>query len=125
LHDIGKIGADHMMTLEKLDREFGFFEEGILFQPYWEQKAVTEDSDRIYVSVFRNPARKKAMAILFNEKKSNRGITAGLTIPETVNVRDLETGEPLVDLDANQAGLQTKCYVPPRDFRLIEWEYKP
>lgn len=125
LHDIGMIGADRMMTLEKLDREFGFFDEGILFQPYWEQKAVTEDSDRIYVSVFRNPARKKAMAILFNDKKSNRGITAGLTIPEAANVRDLETGEPLVDLDAVQAGLQTKCYVPPRDFRLLEWEYKP
>ena len=124
LHDIGTTQPNPALSI-KLDQSFGFFDEGIVFQPYWEQKGVTVDSDRIYVSIFRNPAKKKAMAILFNEKKSNRGITAGLTIPEAANVRDLETGEPLVDLDAVKAGLQTRCYVPPRDFRLLEWEYKP
>ncbi len=33
--------------------------------------------------------------------------------------RDLETDEPLVDLDASAAGIQTLLYVPPRNMRLL------
>lgn len=124
LHDIGQIGGGRMM-LEKMEKEFGFFDDGVEFLPYWEQKVAVADSDRIYVSVFRNPARKLAMAVLFNEKKSNRGLTVPLAIPEAKAVSDLETGEPLVDLDSKAAGFQTRCYIPPRDFRLLVWEYKP
>lgn len=113
------------MMLEKIDKGFGFFDDRVEFLPYWDQKIAVADSNRIYVSVFRNPARKLAMAILFNEKKSNCGLTVPLAIPEAKAVSDLETGEPLVDLDSKAAGFQTQCYITPRDFRLLVWEYKP
>ncbi len=120
LHDVGMLDADRL-TMERLDRAVGFFDEGLAFLPYWEQTMATVDSDRVYVSVFRNPARKQALAVVFNEKKAAKGLTVSLRIPASTQVRDLETGEPLVDLDGKAPGLQTQFYVPPRDFRLLVW----
>lgn len=122
IHDVGSMKPD-MLVCEKLDREFGFFDEGIEFLPYWSQKSVMAGSDHIYTSVFRNPARKRTMAVLFNDKKEG-GLTFPLRISESLNVHDLETGEPLVDLDPKTPDLQTQCYVPSRDFRILVWETK-
>jgi hypothetical protein len=86
---------------------------------------VAAGSDRFYVTVFADPGRRRAMAVVFNEKQGAKGLTAPLTIAprvagiEAARAEDLETGEPLVDLERRKPGLQTLLYVPPRDFRII------
>jgi hypothetical protein len=128
IHDTGLITGRDPLLLGKLDRQFGFFADGVEFQPYWEQTAVKAESDRVYISVYANTAQKKTLAVLFNEKKGTRGLTVPLAVADTAGgvavktVRDLETGEPLVDLRKGKTGFQTVVYVPPRDFRLLMLE---
>ncbi|MCL1856419.1 MAG: DUF6067 family protein [Kiritimatiellaeota bacterium] len=117
LHDSGAFhGA--MPLLKKLDEQFGFFDDTVTFHPYWEQDTLTTDSDRVFVSVFRNPAKGRSIAVLFNEKKSPRGLTVSLRGEQPrsnpaheIVFRDLESGEPVT----------THLYIPPRNFRILIW----
>jgi hypothetical protein len=122
VHDTGMVGGDRLV-LAALEKEFGFFDDCVTYQPYWDQDVVQVDSDRVYCSVFKNPDRKLRLAVIFNEKKGVKGLTVPLSIATSGGgvVRDMETGEPLVDLDENEAGLQTLLYIPPRNFRLVVW----
>jgi hypothetical protein len=124
LHDTGMIGGDRL-ALQALDERGGFFDDGLVFLPYWERRAVVADSDRVYVSVFVAPAKQQALAVLFNEKKDTRGLTVPLTVAASIEgipvtaVEDLETGEPLAKAASPHKTLRFPLYIPPRDFRLL------
>lgn len=132
LHDIGMAhgwpGVPFLdLLLRRMDTAFGFFDEGVAYLPYTEQREVAAESERVFTTLFRHPAG-RALAVVFNEKKGAKGITTPLTVAAglpslggagTFRVRDLETGEPIPDLDPAEPGLQGVLYVPARDFRLL------
>jgi len=63
--------AGPMLDYWKAQDEFGWSDD-VEFLPYWRQRAAEADSPEILVSVYRSPARKKAMLVLLNESDEPR-----------------------------------------------------
>lgn len=125
--DIGTVGAaddpQTKLTLSALDKEFGFFDDDVQFTGYWDQQSVKAPQANVYISLFSHKSANKVLAVVFNENKDS--VVADLGIAPKIDgvpartVRDIETGEPLVDLRKGTAGFQTKLFIPGRNMRLV------
>ena len=135
LHDVGNhrgYGHAGLRAIaefkRRLDERFDFFAPDVRYAGYWEQKGVSAEDPNFYVSLYYHEEGSKALAVVFNEQAGESGVTTRLEIDaaelrsttgiSAPSVEDLETHEPLRDLEG-ASGIQTLLYVPNRDFRLL------
>lgn len=133
LHDIGMEmpwygHPRRSRLLKQLDERFGFFDDEVAYVPYTEQALLRAESKRVFASLFHHRPSGRVLAVVFNEKKGADGITTKVEIAPTargvpgtdlVQAEDLESTEPLVDFEADTAGIQTVLHVPGRGMRLL------
>jgi len=100
--------------------QFGW-DDSLEFLPYWDNASyvtITPANENLVVSVFRDPARTKAMLVVFNNTDSNIDSTISLNF-SNLGVSGTTLRDPINGETFPIANSQASVFMPYRDFRIL------